>query len=80
MFDELSAPMDFNRVDADAKTPAIAAELYAASLVAIDADTPAEKASLQMLAARLNLPSDLLAHLHAAAGAAPLSAAALMRD
>ncbi len=37
-----------------------------------DADTPAEKAYLQMLAARLNLPPDLLAHLHAAAGAAPL--------
>ena len=72
VFDELSAPMGFNRVVADAKTPEIAAELYAASLVAIDADTPAEKAYLQMLAARLNLPPDLLAHLHAAAGAAPL--------
>ena len=36
-------------------TPEHAAEIYAASLVPIDADTPAEKGYLTMLAGRLGL-------------------------
>ncbi len=71
VFDELSAPLDVNAVVAGADTPEHAAEIYAASLVAIEADTPAEKAYLAMLAARLELPDDLVAEIHAAAEAAP---------
>ena len=71
VFDELSAPLDVNAVVAGADTPEHAAEIYAASLVAIEADTPAEKAYLQMLAARLELDPGLVNEIHAAAGAAP---------
>lgn len=70
VFDELSAPLDINAVIAGADTPEHAAEIYAASLVAIEADTAAEKAYLQMLAARLELAPELVAEIHAAAGAA----------
>jgi uncharacterized membrane protein YebE (DUF533 family) len=73
VFDELSAPLDINAVVAGADTPEHAAEIYAASLVAIEADTPAEKAYLQMLAARLELAPDLVAEIHAAAGAEPVA-------
>jgi uncharacterized membrane protein YebE (DUF533 family) len=68
-FDALSAPLDIDAIVADATCPERAAEIYAASLVAIDADTPAERAYLQMLAARLALPPGLVAEIHAAAGA-----------
>lgn len=69
VFDELSAPLDINAVVAGADTPEHAAEIYAASLVAIEADTAAEKAYLQMLAARLELAPELVAEIHTAAGA-----------
>ena len=42
-----------------------AAEIYAASLLAIDVDNPAERGYLGMLAARLNLDEKLVEHLHA---------------
>jgi len=69
VFDELSAPFDINAVVAAADTPEHAAEIYAASLVAIEIDTPAEQAYLQMLAARLNLDADLVNEIHKAADA-----------
>ncbi|MEO1038639.1 MAG: tellurite resistance TerB family protein [Pseudomonadota bacterium] len=70
VFDELSAPLDINAVVAGADTPEHAAEIYAASLVAIEADTPAETAYLQMLAARLELDPIFVEEVHNAAGAA----------
>lgn len=69
VFDELSAPLDINAVVAPATTPEIAAEIYAASLVAIEADTPAERAYLQMLAARLELEPGLVEEIHRTADA-----------
>jgi len=71
VFDELSAPLDINAVVAGADTPEHAAEIYAASLVAIEADTAAEQAYLQMLAARLELEPGLVAEIHKAADAQP---------
>jgi len=71
VFDELSAPLDINAVIEPAKTPEIAAEIYAASLVAIEADTPAERAYLQMLAARLELDPGLVEEIHRTADAEP---------
>lgn len=71
VFDELSAPLDIDKVVAGANSPEQAAEIYAASLVAIEADTAAEKAYLQMLAARLELDAAFVAEVHASAGAAP---------
>ncbi|MGX1307999.1 uncharacterized membrane protein YebE (DUF533 family) [Amorphus suaedae] len=72
VMDELRAPLDVDAVASAATSPEIAAEIYAASLLIIDDQNPAEKGYLAMLAARLKLPEDLVAHLHASvAGAAP---------
>lgn len=69
VFDELSSPLDINAVVARAKTPEVALEVYAASLVAITADTASERAYLDALAAKLSLAPGLVAEVHKAAGA-----------
>ena len=48
-----------------ARNPAEAAEIYTASLLAIDVDNAAERGYLSLLAARLKLDAELVAHLHA---------------
>jgi uncharacterized membrane protein YebE (DUF533 family) len=68
VFDELSSPLDINAVVARADTPEHAAEIYAASLVAITADTPAERAYLDALASKLKLDPALVSEIHATAG------------
>ncbi|MES0884685.1 tellurite resistance TerB family protein [Roseibium sp. SCP14] len=60
LMDELRAPLDLDKVVAFATCPETAAEIYAASRLAIDPDHPAEKAYLQMLAARLELDPGLV--------------------
>jgi uncharacterized membrane protein YebE (DUF533 family) len=70
LFDELGKPLDVAAVVAAATSPELALEIYAASLVAIDPERPAEKAYLADLAARLNLSPDLVASVHAEATAA----------
>ncbi len=47
-----------------ATSPEIAAEIYVASLLAIDVDTADEKSYLAMLAARLKLPPELVMELN----------------
>lgn len=64
---ELDAPLDLDRVAALARNEREATEIYAASLLVVDEDAPAEKAYLAMLAARLGLDPALVAHLHAKA-------------
>lgn len=64
---ELEAPLDVGRVANLARTPEEAAEIYAASLLVVDAEGAAEKGYLAMLAARLGLDANLVAHLHARA-------------
>ncbi|MBE7732332.1 tellurite resistance TerB family protein [Devosia faecipullorum] len=68
VFDELSTPLDINAVVARADTPEHAAEIYAASLVAISADTASEQAYLEALAGKLKLDPALVAEIHRAAG------------
>lgn len=65
--DELARPFDVGAVAALARTPEEAAEVYAASLLVVDPEAPAEKGYLAMLAARLGLDPGLVAHLHAGA-------------
>ncbi|HWL03863.1 MAG TPA: tellurite resistance TerB family protein, partial [Xanthobacteraceae bacterium] len=65
VIDELRKPLDVDAVASAARTPEEAAEIYAASLLAIDVDNPAERGYLAMLAARLKLDEGLVAHLHA---------------
>lgn len=63
--EELETPLDVEAVVRDAATPELAAELYTASLLAIDPNGNAEKAYLALLAARLKLDPDLVTHIHA---------------
>ncbi len=72
VMDELRAPLDLDRVVRLAKTPEQATEIYAASLLAMDPDSPAERAWLDLLAARLSLPAALAGELEAAAKEAVL--------
>lgn len=67
--DELDAPLDVGRVAAMAASPEEAAEIYAASLLVVDPEAPAERGYLAMLAARLRLDPGLVQHLHANAEA-----------
>ena len=69
VFDELSTPLDINAVVERADTAEHGAEIYAASLVAITADTPAERAYLDALAHKLGLDPGLVAEIHKTAGA-----------
>lgn len=55
VIDELRRPLDIDAVVAGATSPELALEIYTASRLAIDPDHPAEKAYLDMLAARLRL-------------------------
>ena len=66
---ELDTPLDIGAVAGLAQDEAQAAEIYAASLLAIDPDGAAEKGYLAMLAARLNLAPGLVDHLNARARA-----------
>lgn len=68
---ELSGPLDLNKVVDSATGPEHAIQLYAASLLAINPDHPAERAYLDMLAARLGLDAGLKTSIEqAVAGAA----------
>jgi len=70
VMDELASPLDIDKVVRAATTPEVAAELYAASLLAMTPDHPAERAYLQMLAARLSLDPALAAEIERAVAAA----------
>jgi uncharacterized membrane protein YebE (DUF533 family) len=61
---EMGSAVDMDAIVNSADSPEVAAEIYVASLLAIDVDTAAEKAYLAMLAARLKLPPDLVTELN----------------
>lgn len=65
VIDELRKPLDIDAVARAARTPEEAAEIYVASLLAIDVDNASERAYLDMLAARLKLDPKLVEHLYA---------------
>jgi len=67
LFDELARPMDTEGLVREATSPAIAAQIYAASLLAIDADQPAEEAYLADLARQLGVDPALAAEIRTAA-------------
>lgn len=64
VMDQLRSPLDIDGIARQAQSPEVAMEVYAASLLAIDPDHPAEKAYLQMLAARLGLDGELVREIH----------------
>jgi uncharacterized membrane protein YebE (DUF533 family) len=62
---ELDRPQELDAiVAAGARSPQMAEEIYAASLLAIEIDTDAERAHLRNLAARLGLDAATVAELH----------------
>ena len=61
---EMGRPVDMDTIVNSATCTEVAAEIYLASLLAVDIDTPAEKSYLAMLAARMNLAPELVAELH----------------
>lgn len=67
---EIAAPWSPQQFAAAAATPEVKSEIYLASLVAVEADTPAEQAYLRYLAATLGLEDGLVAHLEAAVDSA----------
>jgi uncharacterized membrane protein YebE (DUF533 family) len=70
VMDELASPADISAVAAAATCQETAAELYLASLLAIDETGVAERDYLIRLAASLDLEQGLLEHLHASASQA----------
>ena len=69
VLDEMSAPIDIAGLAAEARNPAQAAQIYAASILAIDADTDQEKQYLADLASALGLDAGTVAQLHQMTGA-----------
>lgn len=64
LLEEFGKPLNIDAIVKEVQSPEVAAEVYAASLLAVDTLTPAEKAYLDMLAARLNLDQALVRELH----------------
>ncbi|MCL6416404.1 tellurite resistance TerB family protein [Aestuariirhabdus sp. Z084] len=62
---EMGHPADVDAIVNSATCPEVAAEIYIASLLAIEVDSAAERAYLSMLAARLQLPPGLVSELDA---------------
>ena len=60
---EIHEPMTIDELVRRAPSQEAAVEVYTASLLAIDPDQPAERAYLDLLAARLNLPAELVAEI-----------------
>ncbi|ADE13461.1 protein of unknown function DUF533 [Nitrosococcus halophilus Nc 4] len=72
VMDELSRPMDLQALVSSVPNEAVAAELYAASLFAIDIDTEAERIYLRQLAQALELDAGTVARLHQLTGSPPV--------
>lgn len=68
VLNEMRAPLDLEGLVAQVEAPDLAVEVYAASLLAIEVDTPAERSYLQRLAHALRLQPAVVADLHEAMG------------
>ncbi len=64
LIQEMGKPVDMDAIVQSATNQEIAAEIYLASLLAIDVDTVEEQSYLGMLAARMRLPDELVKELH----------------
>jgi uncharacterized membrane protein YebE (DUF533 family) len=65
---EMGKPLDLNGLVSAVKSPHQAVQVYAASLLAIDVDTPAETKYLAQLAQALKLGPDVVAQINGAMG------------
>ncbi len=67
---EMLKPMDMDGLIRKARTPQAAVEVYAASVLAIELDTPAEQDYLRRLAAGLGLAPTTVQRVHDTLGVA----------
>lgn len=67
---EMQKPLDLDALVAEVPNAQVAVQVYAASLLAIEVDTPVEQAYLDQLAQKLNLPPAAVAEVHRALGLA----------
>jgi uncharacterized membrane protein YebE (DUF533 family) len=63
-------PLDLDAFVAEIRSPEVAAQVYAASLLTIEVDTDAERNYLQQLAQRTGLQPASVQHIHQAMGLA----------
>lgn len=63
VFDALRQPIDLAAITSKVTGIEQASEVYLVSRIVADGDHPAERAHMEVLAHRLNLPKDLVAHL-----------------
>lgn len=68
VLDEMRKPEDLDGLIREVRSPEVAVELYAASLLAIEVDTPAERDYLRRLAERSNLDAGTVRRVHEALG------------
>ena len=69
VIDEMTRPLDLRSLAAEVKSPAVAAEVYAASILAIDIDNEAERQYLRDLARAIGLDAGTVERLHQMTGA-----------
>jgi uncharacterized membrane protein YebE (DUF533 family) len=67
---EMQRPLDIDALVREVPNPQTAAQVYAASLLAIKVDTPAERDYLSRLAQRLGLDAEIVQRLHTTLGVA----------
>ena len=67
---EMGRPSDLNAITREVSNEELGAQVYAASLLSIEVDTPAEKEYMRNLAAELQLNSDTVTRLHRLMGLA----------
>ena len=70
VLEEMRKPLDTDAIVRAVPNQQVAAQIYTASLMAIEVDTDAEKRYLQELAGKLGLNQQVLAYLHQAVGLA----------
>jgi uncharacterized membrane protein YebE (DUF533 family) len=68
--DELRKPMDMNGLTREVRTPELAVQVYAASLLAIEVDTPSEQDYMRRLAHGLGLNRQTVESVHEVLGIA----------
>ncbi|QLH40334.1 MAG: tellurite resistance TerB family protein [Defluviicoccus sp.] len=67
---ELQKPFDLDGLVAAVNNPELAVQVYGASLLAIEVDTPAEREYLQKLADKLGLDKETVCYIHETLGVA----------
>jgi uncharacterized membrane protein YebE (DUF533 family) len=70
VLNEMYGPLDLDAFAAEIHSPEVAAQVYAASLLAIEVDTDAERSYLEQLARRTGLQPAVVQHIHQTMGLA----------